>query len=699
MSDIIYFKPKSELTGEQNYNAFIEHCRDNLTLYNEQGGWEVNNWYHQQKKRRIAITFSQYRETSNPANFDPLLEPFLSFAKAYMRYTQSMKPVSSVALKLVALRCFHDALIEVHRVADVLKTDGLVIGKIDELLRERVKNLDRLNKVGYEVGILFDFIRKDKMFLPALPRWKNPFKKIKEKSKRTDKKSRKWQDERCPSMHQMLAIADAFSKAETKEDKYWTSILVFLMFAPGRAGELSDLTVDCLHRAENGALAVRWYAEKGFGHTLKWVPKDLETTVIQAHERLVEIGKPARDAAKFAYDNPNVFFRHKHCVTPKNFPEDEPLDAYQFAYAMNFTQATVDRMTEKTTNYNLITAWNVLGAHQTKWIKELREDGNPSYKDLANYVAKEYKDNDWPNLPSVDRPIWEALALIRDNEFHKEFEAKRFSWVLPDVNQLNNQLSPRNGLENPVETLFQRMGYADEDGSPISLSSHQLRVWISTNAERGGMDAWQLAQWAGRAKISDNRHYDLRTSEEREQTQRRILRRKTRPTALEAIKEKLPVSYEDLGVHRIGIADVTQWGMCVHDFAQSPCTKAGGSDCMTCKEHVCIKGMPKTLERIKRLESQLTEQYEKAQAAASDGTYGADLWVTHLGWKLGHVRTQRIILESEDTPEGAVLWIPPEHDPSPVSRALEQKGYNTTINRHDLVEESTIKLMLGNDDA
>ncbi len=213
------------------------------------------------------------------------------------------------------------------------------------------------------------------------------------------------------------------------------------------------------------------------------------------------------------------------------------------------------------------------------------------------------------------------------------------------------------------------------------------------------MDAWQLAQWAGRAKISDNRHYDLRTDDEREQAQRRILMRRKRPTALEAIKEKLPVSYEDLGIHRIGIADVTEWGMCVHDYARSPCTKAGGSDCMTCKEHVCIKGMPKTLERIKRLESQLAEQCEKAQAAATDGTYGADRWVTHLGWKLGHVRTQRIILESEDTPEGAVLWIPPDHDPSPVSRALSQKGYNTDVSRQELVEESTIKSMLENDDA
>lgn len=696
MADIIHFQPKHEISAKQNLDSFIEHCKNTLTLYDDQGGWQSNNWQHKQKSRSIAMTFSKYRAKSNPADFAPLDEPFLSFAKAYIRYNQSIKAVSSVTNKMVALRMLHDALVAVHGVANLLKIGGLVIGELETITKQRVTNKDRRNKIGYQIEILLEFIRS-KRFVPALQSWKNPWPKVGAKAERTDEDSRKWQDTRCPSMHQMLALADCFANAETLEDKYWSSVITLLMFAPGRAGELSELTVDCLHRGENGALGVRWYAEKGFGHTIKWVPEALEQTVIEAHSRLMEIGKPAREAAKYAYDNPNVFMRHSGCCTSDDFAENKPLNAYQFAHAMSFTHDSITRMKDKTSQFSNITAWNMVGGKNTKWVQNLIASGEPTYEELASFVASEYQTEDWPNLPSIQRPIWESLVLIRDREFHNDFKVREFSWRLPSVNELNAQLATRDKLKNPPKTLFQRMGYVDEDGSDIRLTSHQIRVWLSTNAERGGMDAWQLARWAGRSRINDNRHYDLRTQDEREQQARNILEYNERPTALEAIKLNLPVSYKDLGVNRIGIADVTEYGMCVHDYAMSPCTKGG--ECMTCKEHVCIKGMPETLERIIRLEKQVESQFNKATEDEADSVFGADRWVSHLGWKLAHIRTQRGRLESEDTPEGAILWIPPEHDPSPVKRALEQNDLDITASNQDLVEESEVAMLLGIENA
>lgn len=696
MADIIHFQPKHEISAKQNLDSFIEHCKNTLTLYADQGDWQSNNWQHKQKNRSIAMTFSKYREKSNPANFEPLHEPFLSFAKAYIRYNQSIKAVSSVTNKMVALRMLHDALVEVHGIANVLKTDGLVISELETITKQRVANKDRRNKVGYQIEILLEFIRK-KRFVPALQSWKNPWPKVGAKAERTDDESRKWQDIRCPSMHQMLALADYFANAETLEDKYWSSVITLLMFAPGRAGELSELTIDCLHRGENGALGVRWYAEKGFGHTIKWVPETLEQTVIEAHSRLMEIGQSAREAAKYAHDHPNVFLRHAGCCTSDDFAEDKPLNAYQFAHAMSFTEKSIASMKAKTSQFSSVTAWNLVGGKNTKWIQKLIASGEPTYEELASFVASEYQTEDWPNLPSIQRPIWESLILIRDREFHSDFKVREFSWRSPSVNELNAQLAIRDKLDNPPKTLFQRMGYVDEDGSDIRLTSHQIRVWLSTNAERGGMDAWQLARWAGRARINDNRHYDLRTQDEREQQARSIIEFNERPTALEAIKLNLPVSYKDLGVNRIGIADVTEYGMCVHDYAMSPCTKGG--ECMTCKEHVCIKGMPETLERIMRLEKQVESQFNKAIEDEADSVFGADRWVSHLGWKLAHIRTQRELLESEDTPEGAILWIPPEHDPSPVKRALEQNNLDITASNQDLVEESEVAMLLGIENA
>lgn len=694
MAEIIYFQPRAELSAKQNLSDFISHCREKLTLYEDQGGFASNKWKFTKGNRSYAMAFSKYSEVNNPYQLDPLYEPFLTFAKARVRYSQSQKQVKSIANQLIILRQLHDALIEVHGNADVLKTDGLVIEKVRELTDLRYPESDLLYRLGQQLELLYEFLRK-KAIVPTLPEWSNPWRRARSKAERTDSESRKWQEDRCPSLHQMTAIADCFSKAVTKEDQYWSSVLTLLMFAPSRAGELPGLVVDCLHETENGRLGVRWYGEKGFGDTIKWVPDVMRETVIEAHRRLVEIGAPAREAAKFAHDNPGVFFRHEECITPPDFPEDRPLSALEFAHAMNFGEVTQDWLSTTGASQSDAKQWEHFS--KSKWVQELRRHGNPTYQQLAEYAHSEYLNADWPKIPNSDRPVWESLLLLRDREFHDDFKPRRFSWVIPSVNQINWQLAPRVGLKNPTKTLFQRFGIVDEDGSEIRLTSHQLRVWLSTNAERGGMDSWQLAKWAGRARIEDNRHYDLRTPEERENQVRAVMLLTGRPTALEAIKLNLPVSYQDLGLNRFGIADVTEFGMCTHDYAMSPCAKGG--ECMICKEHVCIKGMPRTLERIKRLEGLVASQFEKAKSDAESGVFGADRWETHLGWKLAHIRTQRTRLESDETPEGAVLWIPPEHDPSPIRRALEQRGCKTSPGEDGLIDGSTAAALLGVNNA
>lgn len=671
MNNIVIFIPRTGSSDKKNLEDFIYHCRNNLTLYEEQGGFAVNEWHYHAENRKYAMTFSKYKEYSDAYSYDPMEEPFLTFAKAYIRYRQSQKQNKNIADTMVALRTIHDALLEIHGTADVLYVDGLVQQRAFELINERFPKSDKRYFWGGKLVLLYEFLI-DKAIVPALPVWKNHWKKAKEKANRTDHESREWQEERCPSLHQMLSLADCFTKAVTPQDRYWSSVFTLLMFAPSRGGELSYLTIHSLQE-EDGALYVCWFGEKGFGEDKKWVPEPLHDAVREAFSRLLQIGQPARDAAKFAYDNPGVFFRHANCSTPNDFPENKPLDALQFAHAMDFSPSSIARISDHLDDHNCESAWNVCNAHQSKWIQNLRRDGNPTYQHLAQYVLNNYKSLDWPEIPHIGRPVWEALLLVRDNEFHAEHQIKQFSWVMPSMGQLNDQLSQRP-LKNTIPTIFQRFGVKEMDGSEMSLVSHQLRVWISTNSERGGMDAWKLAKWAGRARIKDNRHYDLRPREERELQAVRILGFDERPTALEAIEMNLPVSYEDLGIDRLGIADVTLYGMCVKDYAMAPCTKGG--ECMICKDHRCIKGMPKTLDRIIRLENQVESQLRKAERDEGEGVYGASVWKTHFVWKLSHIRTQRIILESEDTPKGAIIFIPPAHDPSSVERALQQRGYD-----------------------
>ncbi|MFC1309474.1 MAG: hypothetical protein G8D80_04775 [gamma proteobacterium symbiont of Ctena orbiculata] len=592
------------------------------------------------------MQFGIYQGKVAQYDYEPYAEPFLSFAQSYVRYIQSNKESQAISNAMAGLQAIYDALVQIHLAPDPLKIDGLVQSRAADLLNERRPGSDTLYRIGGALEQLYKTIR-DKGIAPSLPVWKRPWKRPRARAEAHNEEAMKWREVRCPSQHQMLALADCFHRAETTRDKYWSSVITLLMFAPGRAGELEDLTIDCFD-CEDGRPFVRWEGEKGFGSSVKWVPECMAPVVEEAVKRLTEISRPAREAARFSYENPGVFLRHDGCATPEGFPENEKLTEDEIRVALGM----------KT------------GNKTEKWFQALLETGDLTYQRLAQFVAHTYQDKNWPYLGQTDRYVWESLLLHRENDIHGRFSPKPFSWKLPTVNQVNDQLGYRT---ESLKTIFQRFDIKDEDGSEIDMTSHQPRVWLSTNAERGGMDSWLLAQWAGRTRVEDNRAYDYRTREERDRAAREIVALIERPSALEAIKLNLPVAYADLGINRTGVADATLYGMCVHDYAESPCTKGG--ECMTCKEHVCIKGMPGTLERLKQLQEGVAIQLEQAKEAADSGAFGADRWVTHLGWKLAHITTQVQRLESEDTPEGAVLWIPPKHDPSPTKRALEARGY------------------------
>ena len=71
----------------------------------------------------------------------------------------------------------------------------------------------------------------------------------------------------------------------------------------------------------------------------------------------------------------------------------------------------------------------------------------------------------------------------------------------------------------------------------------------------------------------------------------------------------------------------------------------------------------------------LVEQLEsRIQKAAEGIVFGANRWLDDVIWELALTRTMRKMLESEDVPDGTVLSIPGEYDPSPVRRALMDLG-------------------------
>jgi len=140
---------------------------------------------------------------------------------------------------------------------------------------------------------------------------------------------------------------------------------------------------------------------------------------------------------------------------------------------------------------------------------------------------------------------------------------------------------------------------------------------------------------------------------------------------LAKIKANTPVTLTDLNAIGDGIAHVTEYGFCVHDFSMLPCQKH--RDCLNCTEQVCIKGDDQRLERLIEQRDGIRKQLAKAQAASEGGFYGADRWSQHQHKTLERVSQLIEILESPKTPIGSVICLSNDQEFSPLKRELDAR--------------------------
>ena len=598
MGDVVQFVPRAEREASGNLADFIRLAKEGLTAFANGGAWDRDKW----QQNETIVVFATKTAPLNSYSFTPFVEPFMQFAKAYIRYRYSHRPVKSLAMMLQALRCVEAGLLAACGRGDVGLLSGAVMDVCANKCKEFYSSEDVHHKTGLQLQAVFDFLRENSL-VPSLPAWKSPFKKPVILTEDLGEAGQAHRMKKLPTNEAMLAVADVFAQADDRESQFYSSIFILLMAAPGRVSEVLKLPIDCIQWEEdddgNLQMFLRWNAAKGKGATKKWVVPVMHDVVKEAVRRLIEIGAPARELVRAAF-----------------------------------------------------------------------EGSTSSSEDVGtSNLIKEFGGFYWPFLDEKSvLTTWSALCLHRENEFSREKEIRPDSWRIPSANEVNKRLGAGSGHG---ESLFDRMGLRNLDGTRITLTSHQLRHWLSTMSERAGMDDYSLARWAGRAKVSDNRHYDHRSPEERLEAARGLLPMQPAPL-LERIKQRQPVTYQELGTDRLGTAKATLYGMCVHDYAMAPCQKQ--RECMTCKEHACIKGDHVALDRIRLLEAQTEKLLQQAMKAHEDGDFGADRWVDNHKWKLAHVKAMRMALEHPNVLEGAVLRIPDGHDPSPVRRALMDLG-------------------------
>ena len=638
MTRSVVFRSKREIAAERNLAQFIQRQRANVSHDSSRGDFHWNDpaW---PAVRWVNLGVGTRRRFGD----DELLHPeFRDFAKAYHVWKSTARP--SVALyEFPALRCIESVLLAQTGSGSI---QGLSIAVLDEAANEaRVRFAPSARyHVGREIRRLAEFVSTQRLIPRDLSMWKSPLGRP-SSTRRTGTEGDAEIQRKLPSEAGLHAMAEIFANdPQDPPTRFVSAVWGLLMSAPWRISEVLALHVDaeCEETDDKGIVSygVRYYGVKGFAHDVKWVPTAMESVAREAFRRLLELSESARVLARHLELSPDTPFLYADA------PEvgvDDPLTLDQKAAYLR---------------------------------KPLPKGGPPTSPEWSFQSIRERWDKararvprGFPLFPSRTGLKWsEALCCVHRNLLHATRPVDWYGLVAPTANTVNDLLGSGR-WKTGVPT---RLGYREPDGGRIRLHSHQPRHYLSTLAERGSMAQADLAKWAGRALVRDNRVYNHVPQSERAARIGKALVGTALAGPSSALPVPTPTTPAQFNWTASGPTHRTEFGVCEHDWAMTPCTK--NLDCLTCSEHVCRKGDLQARIHIKARYEHHVAECTKALDAVAAGTAVVDRWLEHALKSL--IREQQLLalMESESIEDGAPIRLADasaEH--SHLRRALDQR--------------------------
>lgn len=509
---------------------------------------------------------------------------------------------------------------------------------------------------GTCLGQIASFLNEHEL-LAARFKWKNP-NKYPPSPYRIGDEYDEARRKKLPDGETLLAVTEAFRRAKEPADVLVSSCLAILSCAPSRLHELFQLPLDCEVEQRNAGghvYGLRWFPGKGAKPMIKWVPAPMVEVCKMAIHRIRELTKPARQVAKWYEQHPDRLFVPAELKMLSREP-----DAWVRASRLA-----------------LLT--NVIPRHFTKWLKEkqIATKPIPSVRVVGKRAfAARFRDVEAKILEDLPRgfPVAnkhgirysELLLVARKCDFLQD--RTHPGMIAPiSICSLFVSLTPTDGNGRKM-SIFQRLGIVRKDGSDVKLSSHQLRHWLNTIVNRGALSELEIAMWSGRTSVQQNSVYDHTPSESVLAEFGKVDR------DFRNFVVRMPVTKQDFdALARKPAVHATEFGFCLHDYAQSPCERH--RDCHNCGEHCVVKGLREREERIRRTLEITRSALREAEAEILAGTRGADRWVAHHRITVQRLENLVAIISDREVPDGSLIT--PKPDPrltSPLQRALESSG-------------------------
>lgn len=661
MTDIIQFIPRAECDAKENLAGFVDMCRNHLTVFGADLAWDENSWDLSDfipkpgQRARVSFIFCTFDDTGVKLGAAPMAQPFLDFAKGYVRYNFGLSKKGWYSGRMVALRALEKALVEasIDGIPRVEKADAHTFNRAAQLVMERYP-VDP-GTYGNNLKKIADFLAENRMTAAPLF-WKNIIKARRDMNYRVGVQADDRRKAKLPSAAALSALPQAFHLAENSVDVVATAIAAILLCSPDRISEVYRLPVNCEHRDRkpNGdeIYGLRWWPSKGGEPMVKWITGSMVGVCQEAIRRLKAQTEEGRRIAKWYEENPGKIY-----LAPglEYLSRQEYLSTEELAKLMGLASAQ--------------------GAG--RWAS--RNGVASQDKAEKRGVVFRFKDVEAAVLAMLPRrwPICDALTGLRYSQallvFPKNFFAQnkstyRCMFEQSSIGSFNDQLGA--GSQYGKTSIFGRMGFTEPDGSPIKLTSHQFRHYLNTLAQRKNLSQISIALWSGRKDIQQNSAYDHVTAEETLE----LIRQADVSTAIGPLAEtlpELPMSRAEFLELKYPTVHTTEYGFCVHDWSLFPCQKHRA--CIDCTEHLCVKGETEKTERVRASLVDAEAQLARDEAALAEGILGADRWFEHNRARVERLRNLLTILDDASVPLGTIIQLNNDQEYSPIGIAVDDR--------------------------
>jgi hypothetical protein len=599
----------------------------------------------------------------NDATPKPMPDPFLSFAKAYVRYQHGLKPVVDHSTIIAAMRAICAALYEIGKNSP-LEIDGHILNRADQLLHES-NSLARAYRIGKKLEKISDFLF-DKRFIKIPLRWKSHNKRNRD-TVRVGKEFDDRRQEKLPSVADLEAVAQAYRLAKEPEDVMITSVAAIMCSTPDRISEILTLRADCehYHRLPDGqeVYGLRYWPAKGADPMIKYVIPSMVDLVKDAIFRIRQITESSRELARWYESHPKQLYLREHL----EYLRDNELTLEEVSEVLYGSP----HLTREAKSWLARRKVKIQGARSV----DLRVQFSTLEKELIDLLPDGFPISD----KSSGLRFSEALC-IAPIFFFKQ---KRNNLICGLATVTHGQIADGLGasLEHGKSSVFSRLGICDSGGEAIRINTHKFRHYLNTLAMQGGLSELDIAKWSGRKDVRQNRAYDHVSARDKLALIRDAIGDQSKMFGPLGNAPSTPsVTRDEFANLKVMNAHTTEFGYCTHDFASTPCQKY--TDCLNCNELVCIKGDEAREFNIRRQLEETRELLSAARKGVEEGAYGADRWVQHQTQTLQRLEEWVEILDNPLIQRGAVIQL--KHLP-PASR-LTQAGQALDM---DLASRST----------